>query len=70
MLPANADALASVHALLQVQAQRHQFSESAQARMNTAVEEALSTILRLSKDDTNDISLELEVHIEVDDQAL
>ena len=70
VLPANTDALASIHALLRVQAQQHHFSESAQTHMSTAAEEALSTILRLSKDDANDISLELEVHIEVDDQAL
>ena len=69
-VPATADALASIQALLQVQAQKCQFSEPAKARMSTAVEEALNTILRLSNDDANDTDLAIEAHIEIDDQAL
>lgn len=69
-LPATAQALGPIQALLQAQAQALGFAHAAQQRMRMACDEALATILRLSHDAGADADNTLQAHLGVEDGAL
>lgn len=69
-VPAERDAFGAIQALLLSQAQAHRFTKDAQLHMRAACDEALSTILRLSQDNSDDADRTLEVHVDWDGHAL
>lgn len=69
-VPAEPEAFGAIQALLLSQAQAHGFTKDAQVHMRAACDEALSTILRLSQDNSEDADRTLEVHVDWDGHAL
>ncbi|WP_028604404.1 ATP-binding protein [Ottowia thiooxydans] len=69
-VPSEPGALGAIQALLLSQAQAHRFAKVVLIHMRAACDEALTTILRLSQDNSEDADRTLEVNVEWDGHAL